>query len=77
MKIEILVFKDTGKYYTSDIVESDKDIAIFDSKFKLFIKNHIPANIGDGYIVVKDLEDVDYKNQSFHNALYKYNEIFN
>ena len=76
MKIEIIVFKGSGKYYTSDVVENEEDILMFRPEFKEFIRSNIPAKISDGYIVIKDPEDVDYDNQSFHYALYKYNEIF-
>lgn len=76
MKIEIIVFKESGKYYTSDIVENKKDILMFEPEFEEFIRNNIPAKVSNGYIVVKDTEDVDYNNQSFHYALYKYDEIF-
>lgn len=76
MKIEIIVFKGSGKYYTSETVENEEDILMFRPEFKEFIRNNIPAKISDGYLVVKDMEDVDYNNQSFHYALYKYDDIF-
>ena len=76
MKIEIIVFKGSGKYYTSDVAENEEDILMFKPEFKEFIRNNIPARVSDGYIVVKDLEDVDYNKQSFHYALYHYNDIF-
>jgi hypothetical protein len=72
LDIEILVFKGNGKYYTSDTVHNDEDIWLFKDEFIKFIKDNNPAKIEDGYIVVKDASD----NQTFHYALYKYNEIY-
>lgn len=71
MKIKIVVYKATGKYYTEGIVESGNDIPLFKDEFKEFVKNNLPAKIGGGYVTVEDMED----NQSFHQALYLYNEL--
>lgn len=74
MEIEIIVFKNSGKYYTSETVYSEQDIPMYkDEEFKQFIRDHNPANIGEGYIITKD---TDRFNTGFHIALWRYNEIY-
>ena len=73
MEIEIIVFKNSGKYYTSDTVYSEQDIPIWSEEFKQFIKDYNPANIGEGFILTKD---TDKFNTGFHIALWRYNEIY-
>jgi hypothetical protein len=72
MDIEITVFKESGKYYTSDTVHNNEDIYLFKDEFLEFVKNNLPARIGEGFVMVKDASD----NQTFHIALYRYNELF-
>lgn len=71
MKIKITVYKASGKYYTEEIVENNTDILLFENKFKQFIKDNLPARVNGGYVVVEDVGE----NQSFHKALYKYDEL--
>ncbi len=71
-KIEIMVFKDTGKYYTSAVVESETAFHLWDDAFAEFVRNNLPAKIGDGYVVVKDVEP----GEGFHCRLYRYHELF-
>lgn len=66
MKIKITMYKSSGKYYTEEIVENDKDILLFEKEFKEFVKKNLPATLENGYVTV---EDVDL-NQSFHECLY-------
>lgn len=68
------MFKESGKYYTSEDIECDHDIYAFKKEFIDFIKKNIPAHIGEGYIVVEDVGN--YDTQSFHTALYRYEELF-
>lgn len=70
MKIEIIIYKESGKWYTHDIIESDIEIPMYKEDFKEFIKKHNPADIGSGFIVTRDVED------GFHDALWRYNEIY-
>jgi hypothetical protein len=72
MEIEIIVFKNSGKYYTSDTVKSELDIWLFKDEFRQFVKDNLPAKIGEGFVTVRDTRD----NQSFHIALYRYDELF-
>lgn len=72
MKIEIIVYKESGKFYTSNVVEAEKDIPMYEDEFIEFVKNNVPARIGEGYVVVRDYED----NKSFHQALYPYKRLF-
>jgi hypothetical protein len=46
---------------------------MFKEEFMQFIRDNVPVKIGEGFIVIKDTKD----NQSFHVALYRFNEIFN
>ena len=73
MEIEIIVFKNSGKYYTSETVYFEQDIPMYKEEFKQFIKDHNPANIGEGYIITKDTDRFD---TGFHIALWTYNEIY-
>lgn len=70
MEIEIIVYKNSGKWYTSEVVNSDIEIPMFKDEFKQFIKDNNPANIGEGFIVTKDLGN------GFHDALWRYEEIY-
>lgn len=70
MKIEITVYKNSGKWYTSEIVENDVDIPMWDEKFKEFIRDNNPADLGNGFIATRTIGD------GFHNALWKYSEIY-
>ena len=72
MEIEITVYKPSGKYYTSNIVNSDKEIPLWDDKFNEFVANNLPAIYSGGYITVADTKD-DCK--GFHSALYRFDEI--
>jgi|GEM_PF-3226398 len=74
MELQIEVYKDTGKYYSSHIVRCDCDIPFFDDRFVQFVKNNLPADIGEGYIVVTDTPRAE-DSQSFHRRLYKYSEL--
>lgn len=73
MKIKITVYKDTGKFYTSEEVEHSEDIPSWEDEFKDFIIKNLPAKYTDGYVVVEDIGD----NETFHNSLYKMNELLN
>lgn len=70
MKIEITVYKNSGEWYTSEVVESAIDIPIWKDEFKQFIKDNNPANIGEGFISTRTIGD------GFHEALWRYNEIY-
>lgn len=71
MKIKITVYKSTGKFYNSEIVEHKEDIPVWRVDYKEFIVKNLPAKLSDGYVVVEDVGD----NQSFHNALYKMEDL--
>ena len=73
MEIEIIVFKNSGKYYTSETVYSEQDIPMYKDEFKQFIRYHNPANIGEGIILTKD---TDKFNTGLNIALWRYNEIY-
>lgn len=72
MKIKITIYKESGKYYTDEIVENKKDIFAWEEEFRDFVRNNIPAKLNQGYITVEDVND----NQSFHQILYKYEDLF-
>lgn len=70
MKIEITVYKESGKWYTSDIVESATDIPLWKDEFKQFIKDNNPADIGKGFIATRNVED------GFHSFLWRYEDLY-
>jgi hypothetical protein len=72
MKIEIMVFKPSGKYYTDEVVENEKDIYLFEDEFKKFVYMNLPAKMDSAYIVVRDVNEGD---QSFHIAHYNYDDL--
>lgn len=74
MRIKITVFRQTGKYYTSCIVGGDRDIPLFEEEFTQFVTENLPADLGEGYVLVQDAEDAD-SSQSFHIRLYRREEI--
>ena len=65
MELEIIMFKETGKYYTSCIVKSEENIPIYDDRFDKYIKDNLPATI-NGYVVVRDTETME----GFHLHMY-------
>ncbi|MDW7668057.1 MAG: hypothetical protein SCJ93_04475 [Bacillota bacterium] len=71
MKIRITSYKPSGKYYTEEIVEKDEDMYLFEDRFKRLVANNMYTCPG-GFVTV---EDVDYPSQSFHGALYKYEDL--
>lgn len=72
MKLMITVFKESGKFYANNEVESNQDIALFQPEFKDFIKNNLPAKIEDGFVIVQDMPN---ENQGFHIKLYRMSEL--
>lgn len=72
MELEITVYKGSGKWYASHVVRNEEDIHNFKEEFLKFVFQNLPARVTDGYVVVKDV-GVD---QSFHNSLYLYNELY-
>lgn len=74
MKLTIDVYKNSGKWYTGDTVSSTEEYDIWDEKFKCFIRDHLPAKIGEGFVVVKDVDLTKYP--GFHCVLYRYSDLF-
>ena len=70
MEIEIVVFKESGKYYTSSIVRHEENIPLWEDSFKSFVRDNIPAKLGEVFVVVNNLGD------GFHTHLWKYNQLF-
>lgn len=73
LKINILVFKENGKFYSNAEVEHPADIKLWSDEFKPFIRDNLPADLEEGYVVVVDQEG----GEGFHTALYKSNELRN
>lgn len=73
MEIKITVYKESGKYYTDTIAKSETDIPMFKQEFKKFVIDNLPAKLRNGYVIV---EDVDIEKQSFHQGLYKIDELY-
>lgn len=72
MKIRIVVYKGSGKYYTEGIAESEKEIPLWEDEFKVFVANNLPTKYSGGYITVEDTDD---HAEGFHCALYRFDEI--
>lgn len=70
MEVTIDVYKDTGKWYTGETVEGP-DINLWEHAFEQFVWDHLPARIGDGYVVVKDTG----KGSGFHNCILLYKNL--
>ena len=71
MELELIVFKESGKYYTSQVVKSDEDIFLFKDEFKQFISDNLPARVENGFVCVMDGEE----NDTFHIALFRISEL--
>lgn len=71
LSISIDVYKASGKWYAGDVAKSEQDIPLFEDAFKAFVRDNLPASIGEGYVVVKDSPDGD----GFHCLLYTYAEL--
>lgn len=71
-KIKATVYKNTGKFYTENTIESDKSIHLFEKEsfIKLLADNGVPF-IEDGFVVTTDLDD----GEGFHNHLFQCNEL--
>lgn len=67
MKIKITVYKESGKFYASDIVENDEPIFIYEDEFKQFIFYNLPAIVDDGYVTVTNIDEND---SNFYEVLY-------
>lgn len=72
MELRITIYKGSGKYYTDEIVKNEEDLHIWTEEYKEFLRKNLPTTYSNGYIVVEDIGE----NQSFHNALYKYEDLF-
>lgn len=70
-KIRITMYKDSGKYYTDEVVTSEKNMFEWSDEFKRFVVDNLPATLSEGYIVVEDMPD----GHGFHNVLYKTSEL--
>lgn len=75
MKIEIIVFKDNGKFYADGIAECEADIPLWEDEFRRFVAANLPALLNEGFVIVRDSPDADRSVQSFHIALYRCAEI--
>lgn len=72
MELEVTVYKESGKYYTSSIIRSEKEIPLWKDDFKVFVANNLPALYSGGYVTVADTKD---DCEGFHHALYKFDEL--
>lgn len=72
MELKITIYKESGKYYTDEIINHEKDLQPWSEEYREFLRNNLPATCSEGYIVVEDASE----EQSFHNALYRYEDLF-
>lgn len=71
LHISICVYKPSGKWYTSGEATSEENIPLWDDAFKQFVREHLPAQINDGYVVVNDCDD----GEGFHHVLYTHETL--
>lgn len=73
MHIKIDVYKPSGKWYAGENVRHNIDIPIYEPAFNEFVKEHLPAQYGGGFVVVTSCDD----DPGFHNVLLRYDELMN
>lgn len=71
MKLLLSVYKDTGKYYTSNVIETDIDVIKQDAEYMQLIRDNCPAKLTDGYMIVKNEDD----DGQFVDRLYMLNQL--
>lgn len=74
MEIDIVVYKESGKYYSNNVVVSEVDIPLYSDDFIPFVVKNLPARVEGGFVVVRDAND---DNGTFHEALYRMDELLN
>lgn len=52
MEIIITVYRPSGKYYACNEITYDVDTPLFKDEFKQFVREHLPAHLSDGIVVV-------------------------
>lgn len=65
MQLIVDIYKNTGKWYTTVIINHDKEIQMYEDNYMNFLKNSFKIPDG-GYVVVRDSKE----NKSFHQRLY-------
>ena len=71
LDITVTAYKDTGKYYTSCIIQQEENIQLYDiSKLKNLLNGRIPF-LKNGYIVIHDNKN----GEGFHDHLFKTNDL--
>jgi len=71
MKILLTVYKDTGKYYTSESVETDIDPIKQHEAFLELIKEKCPARLTNGVMTVMNQDE----DGTFVNRMYPLNQL--
>lgn len=71
LHITIDIYKETGKWYTQEVVAHPIDLKLWTEEFRQFIRSHITGQYSGGYVVIHDLPD----GEGFHNALIKFDEL--
>lgn len=73
MKLDITVFKPTGKYYTSCTAElPGKDPVLHTQEFLDFVRENLPARFTDGLVLV---QNADPGSDKFYTHLYRYDDL--
>lgn len=65
MRLIVDVYKNTGKWYTTIIINTDDEILMYEKGYDDFLKQNIKVPEG-GYAVIRD----DNDNRTFHQHLY-------
>lgn len=72
MKINITMFKSSGKFYADQTAESKESFKMYEDDFLKFIYDNLPASLSNGYVVVSN---ADPDSQEFFEGLYITNEL--
>lgn len=73
MKLNITVFKPTGKYYTDDVAElPGKNPVLHTKEFLDFVRDNLPARLTGGFVLV---QNANPNSNSFYTHLYRYDDL--
>lgn len=69
MNLTITVYKDTGKFYTSETVNVPADTQMWHENFRQLIRDNLPAVYSGGFVTVVG------DGENFINCMFKMDEL--
>jgi len=57
MKIEVMVFKESGKFYSSEEFECSGELYFWEREFKVILLKALPAKIERSKVLVRNMND--------------------